>query len=226
MSPCNPFTRFGVQYAAVGVGFLFACIITQAAYAGRPQEQQSSQGQQQSSQQQQDPPPPPQPAPQAADPSAPKPKKVWTNDEVITLRSPADIYQAEKEAQEAADAKAAIKKAELTKQVKEAGLTMALPSTPEETERQIKIKEERITSFQDTIDRLNKDLPNVPEDQQAGIQKQVDLFTGNLQKARLELRVLQDHLQELPKTPASAPPPTPAATPPAATVPPSPGNPQ
>lgn len=223
MNPRILLERFGAGCAALGALLLFAGL-AQSADAAPPQEQQSSKGQQQSSQQQQNPdqsaPPPAQPT----DPSAPKPKKVWTNDDVITLRSPADIYQAEKEAQEAADAKEAARRAELAKQIKEAGLAMTLPATPEETQREIKVKEGRIADFQDVLDRLNKDLPDAPEDQQAGVQKQIDLFTTNLQKAQLELKVLKNHLQSLSKsTPTEPPPPSPSSQPPA---PPSPENPQ
>ena len=151
--------------------------------------------------------------------------KVWTNDDVIALRSPADIYLLEKEAQEAADAELAARKAALAKEINEAGLTLDLPSTTEETQRLIETKQAQIRDLQDGMDRLNKDLPDAPPDRKPEIQKEIETFKGYLQKAELELGLLQDHLQSLAKTPPSE---TPSA-PPAQSSPsptPSTGNPQ
>jgi hypothetical protein len=211
-----PVRRCNVSSIGLGCA-LFIFWISTLGYAERQQNQSS---QSPPAQQQQDSQTPVQPSPQPPDPSAPKPKKIWTNDEVITLRSPADTYLAEKEAQEAADAKAAEKKAELAKQIKEASLTMTLPSTPEETQRQIKAREERIGDMQAALDRLNKDLLTTADDQKGATQKQIDQFTVNLQKAQLELKVLQDHLQRLTKTPSSELPGSPTVPP----TPPSLGN--
>jgi hypothetical protein len=223
VSPHIPLPKFGVRHITVGAA-LFCAGLAQLLYARSPQEQQSSQGQQQSSQQQQQSSEQnPQQPPQSSDPSAPKPKKVWTNDEVITLRSPADTYLAEKEAQAAADAKEAAKKAELAKQIKEAALSMTLPTTPEETERLIRVKENRIRGFQDWLDRLKSDLPDAPAERKAAMQEQIEQSTSDLQRAQLELKVLKVHLETLPKTPPSEPPSSVPAPPPA---PPSPDNPQ
>jgi hypothetical protein len=217
-----------VCYITVGAALLLVSL-AQSAHAARQQEQQSSQSQQQSSQAQQqssqaqqqasEPQKNPQSSGPPQDDSRPKTKKVWTNDDMPSLRSPADIYLAEKEAQEAADAEEAAKKAELAKQIKEVGLSMTLPSTPVETERLIQAKENRIRVFQNSLDRLNSGLPDAPVDRKAAMQEQIEQSTSDLQKAQLELKVLQDHLQNLPKTAASEPL---AGSP----APPSPENPQ
>jgi hypothetical protein len=192
-------------------------------FAAQPQERQL-----QSQSQQTQPPLPPQnsqpSSPQIAPPEQPASKKhrVWTNDDVVSLRSPADTYLAEKEAQEAAHAEAAAKKVALAKQMKEAGLTLDLPSTSEETQRLIKAKQDQIKDFQDAMDRLNKDLPDAPPDRKPEIQKEIETFSGYLQKAQLELSLFQDHLQDLAKTPPSE---TPSA-PPAPSSPSPTGNPQ
>ena len=195
-----PLRRLDVLFVTVTFAF-FSLALSQSSYAGRPQEQQSSQSQPPASQAQQNPQPAPPP-----DPSTPKPKKVWTNDDVVSLRSPADNYQAEKEAQRAAGAEAAGKKAELAKQIKEAGLTVKLPSTREETQGLIKAKEEQIRDIQDGLSRLSHDLPNAPPEQQAKIQKQIEAFTVDSQKAQLELKVLQGHLDSLGQAARSEPP--------------------
>lgn len=197
------------------------------AFAAQMQEtRQQSQSQQ---------PPPAPPPPQNSQPSSQqitplerptsKQHKVWTNDDLISLRSPADIYLLQKEAQEAAEAQAAAEKAAIAKQIKEAGLAMTLPSTAEETQRLIETKQAQIKDLQDGMDRLNKDLPDTLPDRQPEMQKQIETFKGYLQKAQLEVSILQDHLQDLAKTPAggtlSAPPAPSTPSPPSST-----GNPQ
>jgi hypothetical protein len=207
------FGRFDVVFVAASFVLCFAAA-SQSSYAGQQQEQQTSQAQQRASQPQQN----PQSSPQPQDPSRPKPRKIWTNDDVISLRSPADIYQVEKEAQEAADVEEAAQKADLEKQVKQAGLTIKLPPTSDETQRSIQEKEERIKDLQERLDRLNHALPDAPEPQKTTTQKLIETFTGDLHKAQLELKVLQNHLKTLTKTP-------PGESPPSPTTPPSPENP-
>ena len=182
------------------------------AFAAQAQERQQSQSQQASP-----PPPPPQnsqPSSQQMSPAeqpASKQRKVWTNDDLIALRSPMDIYLMQKEAQEAADAEAAAEKAAIAEQIKEAGPAMTLPSTAEETQRLIETKQDQIKDFQDGMDRLNKDLPDAPPDRKPEIQKQIETLKGYLQKAQLEVSILRDHLQDLAKTLPSETPPAPPA---------------
>jgi hypothetical protein len=215
----NPYvTSFGAAYFAFA-GMLVLVPVRGHAFAAHVQEPQRSQSQQS----------PPAPPPQNAQPSSPeiappeqpvsKKHKVWTNDDVVSLRSPADTYLAEREEQEAADAEAAAKKEALAKQIKEAGLTLNLPSTSEETQRLIRGKQDQIRDFQDAMDRLSKDLPDASPERKPEIRKEIETFKGYVQKAQLELKVLQDHLQNLPKTAPSespsAPSSPPAARPPA-----------
>jgi hypothetical protein len=208
----NPRISFR-RHRALSIGvvaFLFLATSQYALATGR-QEQQTQQAQQQTSEPQKNPQPP-----QPPDPSAPKAKKVWTNDDMPSLRSPADTYLAEKEAQEAAAAEATSKRAELEKQIKQAGLTIDLPPTAEETQRLIKTKQERIKELKDHLDLLNQGLPDAPENQKAANQRQIEEFTGDSKKLQLEVKVLEDHLQSLAKTAPSAPPsavPAPSAPP-------------
>lgn len=214
VSACASFRKLDVTYMKSSAAFLLAVfVLSQSAYAGQ-QEQQPSQAQQQDSRPQQD----PQTSPESSHPSDPKPRKVWSNDDVVSLRSPADNYQVEKEAQQAADAKAAARKADLAKRVKQAGLTLELPPTSEETQRLIKDREGRIKDWQERVQRLSQDLVGAPADLKASAQKQIEAFTADSQKAQLEVEVLQDHLQELAKaTPkhneAPPAPPTPPSLP-------------
>jgi len=219
MNPRIPLRRLAVPIVAAGVAVLLAGL-SPSAYAGWRQEQQTREAQQQTSEPQKSP-----PAPQPADPSAPKAKKVWTNEDMPSLRSPADTYLAEKEAQESAGAQAAGKRAELEKQIKQARLTIDLPPAAEETERLIKAKQERIKELKDRLDVLNQGLPDVPENQKAANQRQIEEFTGEAKKLQLEVKILQDHLQTLSKAapgePTSAVPAPPSAPP----APPAPENP-
>jgi hypothetical protein len=183
-----------VLFITAGIA-LFFFGSAQPTDAGWLQEQQTSPAQQQASQPQQN----PQPAPQIQDPSAPKPKKVWSNDDVVSLRTPADIYQAEREAQQAADAEAAAKKSELAKHGKDDGLTIKFPSTPGETEALIKDKEERIKDLRARLDRSNQDLPEAEGSKKAAIQLQIEALSSDLTKTQLEIKALRNHLEELAK---------------------------
>jgi hypothetical protein len=185
--------RLGHLALTAGASLLLVAS-TQSIAAEPRQDQQTSQSQQN-----------PQPDAQSQDQSRPKPKKVWTNDDVLALRTPADNYLAEKEAQEAANVEAAAKKAALEKEIKEAALSMKLPSTVEETQGLIATKQDEIIDFQKGLNRLKNDLAAASTDQKPALQQDIDSFTGRLKKAQLELRVLQDHLDHLMKAPPTEP---------------------
>lgn len=145
-----------------------------------------------------------------------KRRKVWTNDDVVTLRTPADNYLVEKEAEdaakakEAANAKAATKVAAKPGASKEAASQTKLPSSIEETQLLIKNKEQDISDDQATLGGLNAELATAPEEQLKAKQKEIEIVTEELDRAKNELIVLQDHLAELQKPPANvilAPPP-------------------
>src|ERR1700747_1915118 len=78
---------------------------------------------------------------QAAQASANQ-RKIWSNEEVISLRTPADIYLLEKEAKEAAEAAAADAKEAADREAAKKALSqppgIKLPETQEETERMLK----------------------------------------------------------------------------------------
>ncbi len=213
----SPFRQSGVTFILLVCGIFTGqkC----AAAPGFWQEQQQSQSEQQ-------PPPPPPPAQSSQPPPAPageqpavKQKKVWTEDEVILLRTPADTYQVEKEAKEAADAKTAAQEAARRAQEKSGKQPAAikLPETIEDTEKKLKDTQQHIQAQSDQLDGLQAELLSAPDDQQAGKRKQIDQLIANMEALKLERKVLQDHLQKLqektkPETPATAtaPPPPPS----------------
>lgn len=168
----------------------------------------------QSSQQQPPPPPPPaqsqqngqaQQNTQPAQQPAVKQKRVWTNDDVVALRTPADTYQVDKEARQAAEAEQAAKQAAEAKEPKQPALTVKLPNTAEETQKAIVEKEGQITGEQNGLERLLRELPDASDDQKADMQKEVDRLAADLPRIRTQLKALQDHLAKLTKPRSEAP---------------------
>jgi hypothetical protein len=179
--------------------------------------------QQEQQQSQQTPPPPPappqnsQPASQQAPPTDQpigKHRKVWTNDDVVLLRTPADNYLAEKEAKEATEAEAAAKLAAQPKVAKEVPLEINLPTSIEETQLLIKNKEQDISDDQATLASLNAELATAAEEQKKAKQKEIEIVAAELDRARSELKALQDHLVELHRPSARPASQAPAAPPP------------
>ena len=170
-------------------------------------------------QQSQQPPPPPQnsqPASQQVplpDPPVGKQRKVWTNDDVVELRTPADNYLVEKDAKEAAEAAARAKSAARPQVAKEAPLEIKLPSSIEESQLLLKNKEQDISDDQAALVSLNTELANLSDEPRKAKQKEIEIVAAELDRARNELKALQQHLVELHKPPASesraAPPPPP-----------------
>jgi hypothetical protein len=181
------------------------------ASPARQQEQQQSQSQQ--------PPPPPTPAQnsqpasqqtQLPDQPAAKQKKVWTEEDVILLRTPADNYQVEKEARGAAEAEAAAKEAArkaAANPEKETPLDIKLPATPEETEKMLKSMQDDIQEETVILDKLQKELLDAPAEQKPEKQKEIDRLTASLETLRRDVKALRDHLQTFPAKPQGENPP-------------------
>lgn len=209
MHPNKPSHRFIVSSLALAAALLLAQAKC-AAFPARQQEQQQSQQ-----------PPPPtsaqnsKPASQqssALDQPASKQHRVWTNDDLILLRTPADIYLLEKEAKEAAEAEAAADEA-AAKSEKQAPPGIKLPATREESEKLLKETQDDIQEETDAVNKLHKELLDTPNEQQAEKQKQIDRITDDLETLQKNLKALQDHVQTLPgkqqENPPAAPQPPP-----------------
>lgn len=130
------------------------------------------------------------------DPQPPpaKVKKVLTNDDLESSRSPMDQYLVDKEASETAAAAQAAADA-LASQQALAGIKM--PPTAKETQRAIHGAYQDINDEKDAIDRLNKEFETAPDVQKAGIQREIDRHTAGVQASEQELKALQDHLRQL-----------------------------
>lgn len=187
-----------------------------AAFSVPQQEQQRSQ---------QPAPPSPTPPPSSQPSSKPAPpieelpvkrRRVWTNDDVVQIRTPADNYEIEKEAKEAADAQAAAKDAAIRaaiKSEKQTPLDIKLPATVEETERMLKVKQGEIQEETVILQELRKELQNAPAEEQPQKQKDIDRLTALIETSQRDIRALQDHLQTLRGKPQEENPPAPPQPP-------------
>ena len=143
-----------------------------------------------------------------------KQRKIWTNEEVIALRTPADIYLLEKEAKEAAEAAAAAAKEAADRDAAKTAATqppgIKLPETQEETEKMLKDNESNLQEQSTVLERLQNELANTPRDEQADKQKEIDRLTESLTKLKQDGKALEDHLKTLSeKLPTENPPSTP-----------------
>lgn len=209
--------------------FVALFLLSEAACVALPQQQDQQQSQTQSqseSQSQQQPPAAATPAPNPAAPNnssqpsgpAVKKHKVWTNDDAIEGRTPADNYQFEKEAKEAADRAAAAKEAAAkaaAKSEKEPALDVKLPATEEETEKMLRDTQGQIDEETKLRDKLQNEYTNTSLDQQPQKQQEIDRASRIIASSQRDLKVLQDHLQALreksQRENAPAPPPPPSS---------------
>jgi hypothetical protein len=198
MNRHKPFQKLRISFLGLGAVLLSSQLNCDAS----PVPQQESQ----QSQSQQEPPPPPQnsqPASQQIPPPdqpAAKQHKVWTNDEVVLLRTPADAYQVDKEAKAAAETESAAKEAAIRaaiKSEKQPPLDIKLPATPEETEKMLKSTQGDIQEEAFVLDKLKKEVLDAPTEQQAEKQKEIDRLAASLETLRRDEKALQEHLETL-----------------------------
>jgi hypothetical protein len=95
----------------------------------------------------------------------PTPRKVWTEDNIVGLRQPVDIYLVQKQAQAAAEALAKVRK--VAAEPYASSVKIKEPRTLEEVARAITDSLEDIDDQKATLARLNKELDESPEDQKA-----------------------------------------------------------
>jgi hypothetical protein len=195
----NSFQKLGISFLLLVATAFF----TQMDCAGAPVQQQEQQPSQQL--------PPPsstvptssQPAPDTAASIGPLPvkrRKVWTNDDVVVLRTPADDYLADKEAKQAAEKEAAAKEAAIRaalKFEKEQPLDIRLPATLEETEKTLKTSLGDIQEETTILDKLHKELLKAPTERQTEKQREIDRLTASIEMLRRNVKALEQHLQTL-----------------------------
>ena len=135
---------------------------------------------------------------------APKTHKVWTEDDLATVRTPADNY-AEKEAAQAQAAAAATQQADAAKQ------TSAEPAKPskvaplahansvDDADKKIAWEERDIQGQQETIDRLQQELGQATPERKEHLQQLIEQHKQSLADTRKELAGLQAQKKQLEK---------------------------
>ena len=137
---------------------------------------------------------------------ASKTHKVWTEDDLATVRTPADSY-AEKETAQAQAAAAAIQQ----QQTDAATQTSATPAKPSKTpplahansvddaDKKIAWEERDVQAQEEFIDRIQQELGQAPPDQREHLQKVIEENKQILADTRKELAGLQEQRKQLEK---------------------------
>ena len=202
------FPGFGIATLSVASSF----ILLRSAYAASMGQEAGQQSQQQA------PLPARETPPNATAPSATTApahqRKVWTNEDLIALRTPADIYLLEKEAREAAEAAAAAAKELADLEAAQRPPTaIKLPETQDETEKALKDTQSNVEEVSAEVEKMQKELENTPEEQRAEKQKDLDRLTADLAKLKQDAKALEDHLKALTEKSTENPPATPLPPP-------------
>lgn len=129
--------------------------------------------------------------------------KVWTDDDMDSLRTPADIYleqQREAEAKAAAAAQAAaVKPAAPAGPVNHAPAALSNPKTVDSADKMIAWEDRDISAQQEYVQRLKQQLETAPADQQAHIEdliKQRTQVVADTIKERDGLEAQKEKLQQ------------------------------
>jgi len=156
---------------------------------------------------------PPQPAQKKP---AAKARKVWSNDDLTSLHSPADVYLEKKEAQDEAAAKQAAdsQQPSAAKPVSPSPAPLlSNPKTVEDADRMIAWEKRDIDAQQEYLDRLRKQLEEARAEDKERLQKLIQERTQVVADTRKEMEGLMAQKKGLEKKPAPGkttnPPPQP-----------------
>lgn len=139
--------------------------------------------------------------------SSPTPKKhkVWTDDEVTTLRTPEDNYVEQKQAAEVANAAAAAAAAEQAKSKpksdKHVGAAAALsnPKSTDDADRMIAWENRDVEAQQELIDKVHTQLEQASGDDRDRLEKYLAKLTGTLAQTKREHDALVGQKKDLQK---------------------------
>lgn len=126
--------------------------------------------------------------------------KIWTNEDLLATRTPADIYMFEKEAQAAANDAAAF-------QTLASCFAPAQPeATVEDTQKAIQETTQSVRDGENAVAQAKSQLAEAPEGLKTRDQAELDRRTAELNQNLERLQMLQDRLQQLTQQhPAEAP---------------------
>jgi len=146
----------------------------------------------------------------AKDTSSPKKAhKVWTEDEVSTLRTPEDNYVEQKQAAEAAVAAANAAAAQLAKSKpkteKHVGGPPALsnPKSPDDADRMIAWENRDVDAQQELIETLRTQLEQASPEDREKLEKNLNKHVQMLEGTKKERDALMTQKKELEKKPGS-----------------------
>ena len=138
-----------------------------------------------------------------------KPHKVWTDDDVSTLRTPADRYADEKDAQDAAAAAAAARakeasatpaaKPNLPAGVKPAAKALSDPKSTEEADKMIAWQTRDVDAQSEYISKIQEQLSTASGPERDHLLAEKARMEGVLDKTQQELKTLKTQKVELDK---------------------------
>lgn len=141
--------------------------------------------------------------PQQARPK-PRPKKIWTNEDIVALRKPVDLFLIEKEKQ--ADQERKTREAEeAAKRAAPQGGQPAttgqpavqLPNTADGIDKRIAEVQEQLDALQQQLDDFEQQMANASEEERGlGNQKRGELMKQK-EKLENEMQLLREKLEKL-----------------------------
>ncbi len=152
--------------------------------------------------------PPPAPAQQKDQKPAPKPHKVWTNDDFASLPSQADTDSRAKGTLSTVGAPAnqdAQPKAAQAPPPNAPAPNIVVPKSLEEADKMVQQSTVFTNDEAVTLARKEKELEEAPEDKKADLQKEVEMHKRFLKESRNELKALEDKKKEMEKKQNQAP---------------------
>ena len=136
-----------------------------------------------------------------AAPAKPAPK-VWTADDLTSLRSPADDFVRQQQAEAAAAADAS-KKSAAAKPApagpQDHPPLLSNPKSPEAADNMIAWEDRDLTAQQERLERLKTELDNAPPDKQAHLQQVIQDEIQTIAKIQSEKQGLVQQKQQLEK---------------------------
>ena len=137
----------------------------------------------------------------AKESSAPKKHKVWTDDEVSTLRTPEDNYIEQKQVAEAAAAAAAQQAKSTPKSEKHVGAAPALsnPKSPEDADRMIAWESRDVDAQQEFIDKERTQVEQAGPENREVLEKDLAKHLTMLENTKKERDALVTQKKELEK---------------------------
>jgi len=134
--------------------------------------------------------------------AAPKPHKVWTNDDVSSVRSPADAYMDTKYSQAAGTADS--EQPAAAKPKPHAGAPMlSNPKTVDDADKMIAWEKRDVDAQTEYVERLKKQIEEAPQEDKERLKKILQERIQILADTRGEMETLVQQKKELQKKPAA-----------------------